>query len=104
MLRAILISLLLTEIIEIIIALLFGVRGKALIIIFAANMLTNVIVNTVYQLTTGFVRIEPWLLIAPLEIAAVIAEWLIYRHCGIKKAFLLSLISNAVSFTIGCFL
>lgn len=98
--------LLLTIIIELIIALILGVRNKKDIInIILVNVITNPIVvmsQTLLYIKFGY-NIE-MIGIAILEVLVVLAEGLIYKKVlNYKKInpILLSLILNALSFLIG---
>lgn len=98
--------LLLTVIIELIIALILGVRNKKDIInIILVNVITNPIVvmsQTLLYIKFGY-NIE-MIGIAILEVLVVLVEGLIYKKVlNYKKInpILLSLILNALSFLIG---
>ncbi len=95
-------ALLLTEAIELPICLLWGMRGRDLIFVLLANLLTNPIVNVLYALASLYTPIPRVASIAALEIAAVVTEWLIYRSAtDAKRPFLVSLTANAASYGAG---
>lgn len=95
-------ALLLTEAIELPICLLWGMRGRDLIFVLLANLLTNPIVNVLYALASLYTPIPRVASIAVLEIAAVVTEWLIYRSAtDAKRPFLVSLTANAASYGAG---
>lgn len=95
-------ALLLTEAIEISICLLWGFRGRDLLFVLLANVLTNPLVNVLYAGAGVFTSIPPALALAALEGFAVAAEWLVYRFATERKRpFLVSLSANAASFCAG---
>ena len=95
-------ALLLTEAIEIPVCLLWGMRGRDLLFVLLANLLTNPIVNVLYALVSLYTPIPRVASIAVLEIAAVVTEWLIYRSAtDAKRPFLVSLTANAASYGAG---
>ena len=95
-------ALLLTEAIELPVCLLFGMRGRDLIFVLLANVLTNPLVNVLYAIACLYTPIPPAAALAVLESAAVLAEWRVYRFAtGAKRPFLISLTANAVSFGLG---
>lgn len=99
-------ALLLTVLLEGLFGVIWGVRGgRNYIIMLLANVMTNPLVNVIhsffaYELRLGGVAMT--LITAMLEIAAVIAEWLVYKsRADIKKPFLFSLCANGFSFLCG---
>ncbi len=101
-------SLVLTLAVELLTALLLQVRGrKNIVVIFLANLLTNPIVNycaywALYVF--GGHGLYSALIIAFLELAAVLAEYLIYKHLLSFERFgklKLALLLNAASFSAG---
>ena len=95
-------ALLLTEAIEIPVCLLWGMRGRDLVFVLLANVLTNPLVNVLYAIAYLYTPIPQAAALAVLEAAAVIAEWLVYRAAtGAKRPFLISLTANAASFGLG---
>ena len=100
-----LLALLLTEAIEIPVCLLFGLRKKELLVVLLANLLTNPAVNVLYLLATLCTPLPRVLVIAVLEVSAVVTEWLIYRSLTeAKHPFRMSLAANAVSYGVGLLL
>ena len=98
-------ALLLTEAIEVPVCLLFGLRRKDLLIVLLANLLTNPAVNVLYLLAALYTPLPTVLVIAVLEIGAVLTEWLIYRSLtDAKHPFWMSLAANAVSYGAGLLL
>lgn len=100
--QALLISLLLTEIIELPILFFLGFRGKELAVGLLANIATNPAVVFLHALAGAYTRIPEWLVILVLEVSAVLAEALIYKKAtGRKRPLLVSFIANAVSYSVG---
>lgn len=98
-------ALLLTEAIELPVCLLFGLRKKALFVVLLCNLLTNPAVNVLYLLAVLFTPIPKVLVLAVLEAAAVVTEWLVYRSLTeAKHPFWMSLAANAASYGAGLLL
>lgn len=98
-------ALLLTEAIELPVARLCGVKGRDLLFVVLANVMTNPAVNVLYAAATVFTKLPMVAVLAALEIAAVVAEWIVYRYAtGAKRPFLVSLVCNAASFGAGLLL
>lgn len=95
------ISLTLTLILELFFALIFKVRGKALLLTIFANILTNPAVVVLYLLFCRHYTFPEAVVISILEISAVVVEAVIYKTSGIKRPFLLSLGANAFSYLCG---
>ena len=101
-------SLVLTLAVELTLAFLLKVRApKDLLVVALANLLTNPLVNYAYYWAIYFFTsrsLYTYLILAALELAAVLVEFLIYRmllsYDRIKK-LLLSVILNAASFLSG---
>jgi len=95
--KDILLPLLVTLILEVPVAALWGLRRKDLVLCALVNCLTNPIVNLLHLLFLS----TPLLL--ALECAAVGIEGALYRALGerVRRPFALSLMANAVSFLIG---
>ena len=99
---SLLLALLMTEAIELPVCLLFGMRGRDLVFVLLANVLTNPLLNVLYAIACLYTRIPPAAALAVLEPAAVIAEWIVYRSAtDAKRPFLVSLTANAASFGLG---
>lgn len=102
---ALVLALLLTEAIEVPVCLLSGMRGKELLVVLLANVMTNPLVNALLLLGTTLTSLPYAAMLAVLEAAAVVAEWLVYRSLTeVKRPFLVSLIANAASFGAGLLL
>lgn len=95
-------ALLLTIVLEMPVCLLLGLRKKELFIVLLVNVMTNPAVNVLYLLAGLYTRIPRVVVIAVLEVSAVIAEWIVYRLLTeAKRPLLISLAANAVSFGVG---
>lgn len=99
-------ALLLTVLLEGLFGLIWGVRGgRNFIIMLLANIMTNPAVNVIHSFCAYELRLDGVamvLITAVLEIAAVIAEWLVYKsRTDIKNPFLFSLCANGFSFLCG---
>lgn len=98
-------SLLLTLVLELGFALLWGVERRDLTLVALANVLTNPVVVLCYTVAGSFV---PELLIpvtAVLEVGAVIVEGrLFHTRGGIRFPWAFALCANLFSFTVGLFL
>lgn len=96
-----LISLALTLVLETIFCFAVGLRGvRNFTVVVLVNILTNPAVVVLNNLLSRSGSLPPALIIAILELAAVIVEALYYRSCGdnIKHPFALSFGANAFSF------
>jgi len=100
------ISFVLTVLLELVIAKIFRLNGKDTALTVVANLLTNPAVNAAYHIASGILPICGIWIKLPLEAAAVIAEWQVYKRFGdkIDKPFMLSLSANCFSFTVGVLL
>ncbi len=92
------ISLALTLVLELPIALLWGLRGRELLLCALANLLTNP-AAVLLCLLFPF----PWVT-ALAETGAVLIEGWYYRRYGIGRPWLLSLCANGCSFGAGVLL
>lgn len=101
-------SLCLTIAVECLLSFALGVRkAKDYLLIVLVNIITNPLVGILLDLFYFYVSPPPWFFIAFLEIAAVFAEWLLYRgRLQYKKIspLLLSLMLNAGSYLAGLLL
>ena len=105
MLTALVLSLLLTLVLEELFALLWGLRGwREWTIVALVNALTNPAVVLLYHLSTGLLGWNPVWVTIILECAAVIVEWRCYRICScqLKRPFLFALLANVISYSLGC--
>lgn len=98
--------LLLTIIIECIIALILGYRTKTFFLaVVIVNLVTNPFLNYIIILLSYFKLTEIYLqVVIALEVIIVFAEWGIYYYIYPSKKrqlFLLSIAANLASYTIG---
>ncbi len=97
-----LLALLLTEAIEIPVCLLWGMRRRDLLFAALANVMTNPAVNVLYAVGCLYTKLPGAAILAVLETAAVLSEWLVFRSAvETKHPFLVSLTANAASFGAG---
>ena len=102
--QALLLSLLLTELIELPVLFLLGFRGRELIIAALANVVTNPAVVFLHAAASQ-TNLPEWLVILVLEVSAVLVEALIYLKATDRARPLVdSLIANAVSYFSGLIL
>ena len=85
-------SLGLTVLLEIPVAYLWGLRGRALVTVFAANVMTNPLAVALHL--CGIPQL-------PIEIGVVIAEGFAYSLHFDRRPWLLALSSNALSWGLG---
>ena len=97
MIKDILLPLLLTLMLEVPVALLWGLRKKDLALCVLVNLFTNPLVNLPRLFSPAL-----WLP-AVLECAVVTAEWYLYRALGenVRRPLALSVTANLVSFLLG---
>lgn len=89
------VSLGLTLLFELPIAYLWGLRGRELVTVLAANVMTNPLAVALHL--TGIPQV-------PIEIGVVMTEGLAYSLHFDKRPWLLALVSNAVSWGLGLIL
>ena len=92
MLKIFVLCLGLTLLLELPVAYLWGLRGRELVTVLVANVMTNPL--AVALNLCGIPQV-------PIEIGVGLAEGLAYRLHFDKRPWLLSLVSNAVSWGIG---
>lgn len=87
----------LTLVLEGIIALIWGLRRRELLLFTLVNVLTNPAAVLLHALFPG------WAVTAALEAGVVLAEGALYRRLGdtIRRPWLFSLCANAFSFCMG---
>lgn len=110
MLMSLIVSLVLTLIVEVSFALLFNVRGKIdIAVVFLANIITNPVIVTIENLLW---TIEKYTLMVTLslvfwvilEIVVILVEGYIYNKLRVKSKFSpykLSLVLNSISILFG---
>lgn len=99
-----LISLLLTLVLELFFAFICKIRRRTdFLLVALVNLLTNPPTVLAYYLLKDAISISPVYIIIVLEIAVVAVEGLCYKHCtkGIAKPFLFSLSANSFSYFLG---
>lgn len=107
MISSLLMSLGLTLLLEIGVALLLGLRRKDLLVVALVNVVTNPVVVLTLNLCLLSGITPPWYLVAALEAAAVVTEGFLYGSCLSRKLcnpFLLSILLNAISYLGGLLL
>ena len=97
------VSLALTLAFEGLFALLWGLRGRDLLLCCLVNVLTNPPVVLCALLWRSFGPGPDWLPVPLLEAGAVLAEGYFYRRNGerVRRPFLMSLCANAFSYGLG---
>ena len=106
MILSLIISLTLTLIIEITMSIILGIKEKYdLIIVVLANCITNPVVVFIANCVNRFNIQELYVIVVSLlEISAVLVEFIIlkkYLKYNKKSPFIISLINNITSFSIG---
>ena len=106
LLRTLLLSLLLTLIVELTFALCCKKRRFDLLLAALVNIATNPPVVLIYTLLRQSVRIPGLLLALPLELAAIAVEAFFYKRFAddIKRPLLFSLCANVLSYSTGLML
>lgn len=106
MLKSLLVSFVLTAVLELSSAWLFGLRNpRDFLLILLVNVVTNPLAGLIFDL--WFLQqhsLPPWYLIVPVELTVVVAEGLLYRgrlHFEKWNPFVLSLMLNLISYTGG---
>jgi hypothetical protein len=108
-LRLFILALILTILIEVGVARLFGLKEKKeLLTVVLVNVITNPLLNYLILVNAYFHLIgQSQILILIIEALVVLVEWRILVWAlsqRAKKMFLLSLVMNACSFLVGLFL
>ena len=101
------VALALTIVFETAFAFASGYRTRqTLRVVVVAQVATNPLVVFISNLFYLHTMLPLWSFQLPLEIAAVIAEWLIYRRFApaIRRPLVFSIAANAVSFGLGLIL
>ena len=102
--HALLLSLLLTVILETGFFLLTGKKDKKdLLLVVLVNILTNPAVVLLYYITVTYTNWNPTVIKIPLELFAVITEGYYYKKYGrsFRRPYLFSIAANMFSFWIG---
>ncbi len=100
---SLIVSLLLTEVIELVFALVWGVRGRELWLVVLVNLLTNPLAVLGYALLRN---VLPWPLLwiqLPIELMVFVLEALLYLRLSrtIRRPLLFALCINLVSYGLG---
>ena len=109
MIKSLIISLVLTEIVELTLAIIFGVKGKInIIIVILANIVTNLpIVFTMNMLVGNVSKVFYFVILIVLEVFVLLIEGFIYDKLRVESKFSgykLSCILNIVTTLIGLLL
>lgn len=102
--EAMIISLLLTLLIEELFVLLAGIRNKQdLLLVLLVNVITNPMVVFLYQAADYYLKVDMRIVTVILEVAAILVEAGYYAKYSrnIRHPLLLSIGANVVSFGIG---
>ena len=100
-------SFILTIIIEYIIVKLVFVKKKVFISVLLVNMLTNPLIVYIYNIMSLYSIAYKDIILVILELLAVICEGYVYKFLldiDLKKALIVSFISNIVAYIIGILL
>lgn len=100
LLRSLAISLALTLVLELLFALVWGVRKKGLLLVALMNILTNPAVVTLHFLCTSLLGWVGFLPVLILEAAAILVEGFCCRGM-IQKPWLFALCINLFSYGVG---
>jgi len=100
LLQSLWISLLLTLVLELAFALLWGVRKRGLLLVLLMNILTNPAVVLLHFLCTAFLGWTGFFPVLVLELAAITVEAFCCRGM-IRKPWLFALCINLFSYTAG---
>ena len=104
MLKSMVVSLLLTLVLEGLFACLWGLRSRReLTVVALVNIMTNPAVVLLYHTGVSLLGWSAVFVTAALESAAVLAEWIAYRACSeaLERPFLFALLANAFSYGAG---
>ena len=101
------VSLLLTILIEIPVAVLWGIRDRReLLIIALVQVITNPVAVLISNCFYRYTDLNLYVFQIPIEIAVPVAEWLLYKSAipTFKHPFLLSFTANPMSYGTGLIL
>ena len=104
LLRVMLYSLMMTEILELIFALIYGIRNKKdLCLVLLVNILTNPVVVLSYELMDYYTLFNPIVMTVQLELAAILIEGSYFKRYGenIRKPMVFAFCINLFSYGIG---
>ncbi len=98
-------SLFLTLLLELLFSLAFNIKGRSLLMVVFANILTNPVVVVLYLLLCRHFLLPDFIVVPILEAGAVFIEALIYsKYTSIKKPFHFSVSVNIFSYFSGALL
>ena len=100
LLHSLMISLLLTLVLELLFAIVGGVRKKGLVLVILMNILTNPAVVLLHFLCVAFLGWTGFLPVLILELAAILVEAICCRGV-IRKPWLFAICVNVFSYTLG---
>jgi hypothetical protein len=106
-LRLIAVSLILTTVLELCFALLYGVRNKKdILLLVLVNMLTNPFVVLTYYLMTYYTDVRPVAVTIILEIITVLTEGYYFKSYGktYRQPVFFAIWANLFSYCIGRFI
>ena len=103
MIQSLVVSLVLTLVLELGFALVWGVRGKGLVLVFLMNVLTNPAVVLLHSFAVHFCGWPRIPVVLVLEAAAVVAEGVCCRGM-IRRPWLFALLVNLFSYSVGVLL
>ena len=95
-----LLALFLTLILELLFALLWGIRNDGLLMVFLMNLLTNPAVNLLHEMAGILLGWQGFWLVLVLEAAAILAEGLCCRGL-VRHPWLFAILVNLFSYGIG---
>ena len=100
---SLIVSLLLTEAIELVFALVWGVRGRELWLVVLVNLLTNPLAVLGYALLRNALPWPPLWIQLPIELMVFVLEALLYLRLSrtIRRPLLFALCINLVSYGLG---
>lgn len=100
---SLIVSLLLTEVIELVFALVWGVRGRELWLVVLVNLLTNPLAVLGYALLRNALPWPPLWIQLPIELMVFVLEALLYLRLSrtIRRPLLFALCINLVSYGLG---
>lgn len=100
LLRGFLMALCLTLVLELLFALLWGVRKKGLLLVVLMNILTNPAVNLLHYLAVYLLGWPPIWVVPVLEAAAITAEGFCCKNM-IHRPWLFAILINGFSYAMG---
>ena len=102
LIQALLLSLALTLLIELPLALLWGFRGRELAVVLLVNVVTNPPAVLLYACLQAYTPLPKAVIQLPIETAVVVSEWLVYRAgTDRRRPFWAALTLNAASYAAG---